>query len=118
MRTTLSYEVTCEVISRAYKNVSHEIESKIIFKKQWKKKIKTVLCVNNATNEAAAVATSIAESNQKEQQCIGRRTVEVSELAKNFGACSVVVSFKSRHAAGCFPPGAGALSLLGGATRP
>ena len=89
-----------------------------LFLKNSGKKIKTMLCVNNATNEAAAIATSIAESNQKEQQCIGRRTVEVSELAKNFEACSVVVSFKSRHAAGCFPPGAGGLSLLGGATRP
>ena len=114
LRTTLS----CEVISRAYKNISHEIERKIIWKKKLEKQIKTVLCINNATNEAGAVATSIAESKQKEQQCIGRRIVEVSELAKNFTACSVVISFKSRHVAGCFPSGAGGLSLLGGATRP
>ena len=35
---------------------------------------------------------SEAESKAKDQQCIGRHILEVSELAKNFTACSVVVS--------------------------
>ena len=50
--------------------------------------------MNNAKNEAAAGATSEAESEEKDQQCIRWRIVEVSELAKNFTACSVVVSFR------------------------
>ena len=45
-------------------------------------------------NEAAAVATREAKSNEKDQQCIGRRIVKVSELAKIFTACSVILSFR------------------------
>ena len=50
--------------------------------------------MNNTKNEAAAVATSEAKSKMKDQYGIRRRIVEVSRLAKNFIACSVVVSYR------------------------
>ena len=105
-------------LTRCERHYRKHYEKKIILKKIFENTIQAVLCIHNATNEAAAVATSIFESKQREQQCIERRIVEVSELAKNFTACSVIVSFKSRHMAGCFPPGDGGLILVRGATRP
>ena len=45
--------------------------------------------------EACEASQAEAESKAKDQQCNGRHIVEVSKLAKNFTACSVVVSFRS-----------------------
>ena len=55
-----------------------KIERKIHYKKNVVEK----LCMNNAKNVAVALATNKAKSKKKDQQCIGRCIIEVSELAK------------------------------------
>ena len=84
---TLSCEVMCALYRERSKMNRLRSKGRFIKKSALEKIIKDVLCMNNAKNKAAAVTTSEAESKRKHQQCIGRRIVEVSELAKNLKCC-------------------------------